>query len=113
MKSRYSMLIQWSDEDRVYVVSLPEFGPYAKTHGSTYAAAVKHGQEALELLISSSETDGRPLPKPWILDHPPDVCELVEIHQRSDSSAVTRKRSDAGLRRVTREHKQKIASSEN
>jgi len=113
VKSRYSMLIQWSDEDRVYVVSLPEFGPYAKTHGSTYAAAVKHGQEALELLISSSEADRRPLPKPWILDHPPDLCELMEEQQRSDSLAVTRKRSNAGLRQVTRGHKQKIASREN
>lgn len=29
MKSRYSILIQWSDEDQKYVASLPEFSPYA------------------------------------------------------------------------------------
>lgn len=26
MNSQYSILIQWSDEDQKYVVSLPEFG---------------------------------------------------------------------------------------
>ena len=51
MNSQYSILIQWSDEDQKYVVSLPEFGPYAHTHGETYEEALKNGQEVLELLI--------------------------------------------------------------
>ena len=25
MKSNYSMLIQWSDEDKIFVVTIPEF----------------------------------------------------------------------------------------
>ncbi len=33
MICHYSMLIQWSEEDQVFVVSLPEFGRFAKTHG--------------------------------------------------------------------------------
>jgi predicted RNase H-like HicB family nuclease len=61
---RYSMVIQWSDEDQVYIVSLPEFGPYSKTHGATYAEAVKNGEEVLELLIESSQEEGEPLPPP-------------------------------------------------
>jgi predicted RNase H-like HicB family nuclease len=64
MKSHYSMLIQWSEEDQVFVVSLPEFGPYSKTHGATYEEAAKSGQEVLELLIETYKTDGRPLPEP-------------------------------------------------
>ena len=33
MNPRYSMVITWSDEDQCFIVSLPEFGPYANTHG--------------------------------------------------------------------------------
>jgi predicted RNase H-like HicB family nuclease len=58
------MLIRWSEEDRVFVVSLPEFGPYSKTHGATYEEAAKNGLEALELLIETYEGEGRPLPEP-------------------------------------------------
>jgi antitoxin HicB len=64
MNSPYSMVIQWSDEDRVYVVTLPEFGPFCKTHGSTYEEAAKQGQEVLESLIAVYTEDGRPLPEP-------------------------------------------------
>ena len=64
MNSCYSMVIQWSDEDQVYVVSLPEFGPYSKTHGATYEEAARHGREVLELLIDTYQEDGRPLPEP-------------------------------------------------
>jgi predicted RNase H-like HicB family nuclease len=31
----YSMVIEWSDEDQAYIVSVPEF-PGNYTHGSTY-----------------------------------------------------------------------------
>ena len=61
---RYSMLIQWSDEDDVFVVTLPEFGPYAQTHGSTYEEAARSGREVLELLIETYEDEGWQLPKP-------------------------------------------------
>ncbi len=62
MKSRYSIVIQWSDEDECYIVSLPEFGKYARTHGDTYEEAVKNAQEVLELLIE----DNNNLPQPNI-----------------------------------------------
>ena len=64
MKCRYSMIIQWSNEDEVYVVSLPEFGPYCSTHGETYKEAAKHGLEALESLIDAYQAEARPLPPP-------------------------------------------------
>jgi predicted RNase H-like HicB family nuclease len=64
MKLQYSILIQWSDEDQKYVVSLPEFGPYAHTHGDTYEEALKNGQEVLELLIEDYRARGRMLPQP-------------------------------------------------
>jgi predicted RNase H-like HicB family nuclease len=61
------MVIQWSDEDRVYVVTLPEFGPYARTHGATYEKAAKSGREVLDLLIESAKEDRQPLPLPATL----------------------------------------------
>ncbi len=64
MNCRYSMLIQWSDEDQVFVVSLPEFGPFSKTHGATYEEAARNGQEVLELLIETYQAESRPLPEP-------------------------------------------------
>jgi len=67
MSYQYSILIQWSEEDRKYVVSLPEFGPYAHTHGETYAEALKNGEEVIELLIEEYQSLGRDLPKPLMV----------------------------------------------
>lgn len=67
MKLRYSILIQWSDEDQKYVVSLPEFGSYAHTHGDTYEEATKNAQEVLELLIETYGEQNRSLPQPAML----------------------------------------------
>jgi predicted RNase H-like HicB family nuclease len=64
MNVRYSILIQWSDEDQCYVASLPEFGPYALTHGATYDEALQNGKEVLGLLIQ----DTSPLPRPQTFD---------------------------------------------
>lgn len=67
MRLPYSILIQWSDEDQKYIVSLPEFGPYAHTHGDTYEEAIKNAQEVLELLIEDYQEQGKPLPQPTTL----------------------------------------------
>ncbi len=58
----YSMRIEWSPEDRLFVVSLPEWGPYALTHGATYEEAARAGREVLEMLIENRAADKRPLP---------------------------------------------------
>jgi predicted RNase H-like HicB family nuclease len=61
---KYTIVIQWSDTDQCYVVSLPEWGEFCHTHGDTYAEALTNAQEVLELLIETSLGDGEPLPKP-------------------------------------------------
>ncbi len=63
MVSRYSMMIQWSDEDAAYIVSFPEF-PSAHTHGASYEEAARNGQEVLDLLFGSYEEVRRSLPEP-------------------------------------------------
>ena len=62
--SNYSMLIQWSDEDEVFICSLPEWGEGCKTHGRTYEAAAKAGREVLEMLVGWHVEEGRKLPLP-------------------------------------------------
>ena len=63
MSIRYSMTIQWSDEDQTYIVSFPEWGGLLHTHGDTYEEAVKNGQELLEGLIESCRQHGEALPQ--------------------------------------------------
>ncbi|MEM8677682.1 MAG: type II toxin-antitoxin system HicB family antitoxin [Cyanobacteria bacterium P01_G01_bin.67] len=56
MKSRYSILIQWSEEDNCYVVSIPEFIDYYQpvAHGDTYEEAFKNAQEVLEMMLQDN-----------------------------------------------------------
>jgi predicted RNase H-like HicB family nuclease len=65
------MVIRWSEEDQVFVVSLPEFGDYAQTHGDTYEEAARSGREVLELLVESYQAEGIPLPAPHLYDASP------------------------------------------
>lgn len=62
----YTMDVQWSDEDTVYIVTVPEF-PGCRTHGETYEEAVKNGQEVIELLIDTMRASGRTIPAPKVL----------------------------------------------
>jgi antitoxin HicB len=66
MKTYYTIVIQWSEEDECFVVSLPEFENVMQpvTHGDTYAEALQNAEEVLELLIESAQTDGEALPEP-------------------------------------------------
>lgn len=60
----YTMVIKWSDEDNLFIVALPEFGPFCLTHGKTYKQAFKHGLEVLDLLVEDLRRRGEPLPVP-------------------------------------------------
>lgn len=64
---RYSILIEWSEEDQAYLVTLPEWAGRVimpVTHGDTYSEAVKNGQEVLEMLVENALQDGEPPPSP-------------------------------------------------
>ena len=76
---RYTVIIQWSDEDKCYVASLPEWKPhaYASAHGETYEEAAKNAQEILELLME--DEFGKPVnaPPPHLFRYPgADVVDL-------------------------------------
>jgi len=59
---KYSILIQWSEEDNAYIASLPERGKYARTHGITYQEAPDNAQEVLEDLVDIYAQENKPLP---------------------------------------------------
>lgn len=68
MNLRYTVVIQWSDEDNCHLVHLPDFpSQQFHTHGDTYEEALKNAQEVLELLVEEYQEDGKPLPKPKAL----------------------------------------------
>lgn len=62
---QYSMVIEWSDEDNLYVVSFPEWaaiGYISHTHGTTYEEAAEAGTDLLAFLIESARAEGEALP---------------------------------------------------
>ena len=63
--SHYSMVIEWSDEDQVYVVTVPEL-PGCRTHGETYEEAVAQGQDAIVSWITARQAVGRAVPPPRV-----------------------------------------------
>lgn len=63
---KYSIVIQWSNEDQQYIASLPEFGPYVRTHGKTYKEALAMAEDLLEEILYSYQQVGKQLPEPLV-----------------------------------------------
>ena len=47
IKYRYTILIQWSEQDNCFVGIFPEWGSFCHTHGDTYEEALNNAQEVL------------------------------------------------------------------
>ena len=62
----YSMLISWSEEDQLFLVSFPELtgADIYQTHGATYEEAARQGRDALESLIDAFREWNIPRPDP-------------------------------------------------
>ncbi len=65
---RYSMVIEWSEEDAAYLVTIPELGTH-HTHGRTYEEAARQGQDLLETLVDDMREDDKPLPSPQLFSY--------------------------------------------
>ena len=92
---RYTVIIQWSDEDQCYVVSLPEWGPYCKTHGATYEEAAKNAHDVLELLMEDESAvlpfPPLPHPQPKLFHYPgADVVDLPNDEKTRTQKDVKR-----------------------
>lgn len=68
--NQYSMLIQWSDEDKLFLVTIPEFSDRVMmpcTHGKTREEAIRHGEEVIEMYLEIWQEEGEPIPEPSTL----------------------------------------------
>ncbi|OUC14945.1 MAG: hypothetical protein B0A82_09485 [Alkalinema sp. CACIAM 70d] len=67
MNYHYSLMIQWSAEDQLYLVTLPEFSDIAMqpcTYGRTYEEAVANAQEAIAGYLEYCQEEGILPPSP-------------------------------------------------
>ncbi|MGB3509901.1 MAG: type II toxin-antitoxin system HicB family antitoxin [Microcoleaceae cyanobacterium] len=100
MNIHYTIIIQWSEEDKCFVVSLPEWGEFCQTHGDTYQEALQNAQEVLELLIESSLAEGKPLPEPQTLGkslksaYSSPISALVKISHNKETAPKSNRVSD-------------------
>ncbi|MFB6276198.1 MAG: type II toxin-antitoxin system HicB family antitoxin [Halothece sp.] len=63
MIGKYKVVIEWSQEDNCYVVSLPDFEMMQPcTHGQTYQEAIDNAQDVIELLEDIYDQKGKSLP---------------------------------------------------
>lgn len=61
--SRYSVLIQYDDVDRIYVASIPELQG-CMAHGTTQEEAFKEVHIVRDMWIKTAQEEGLPIPKP-------------------------------------------------
>lgn len=76
----YQMVIEWSEEDACYLVTLPAW-QNAQTHGATLAKAAQRGHEVLRLLIDSALKKGENIPEPQ-RRHSGNLRLRVSLHGR-------------------------------
>ena len=68
--NQYSMMIQWSTEDRLFLVTIPEFEDRVImpcTHGETREEAIRNGEEVIEMYLEAWLAEGETIPQPSIL----------------------------------------------
>jgi predicted RNase H-like HicB family nuclease len=59
----YTYKIEWSEEDKIFVVSVEEL-PGCMSHGTTQPAAMKMAQEAVEVYLESLVKHKEEIPQP-------------------------------------------------
>ena len=63
MSIKYELIIYWSEEDRSFVVEVPEL-PGCMADGETYEQAVANAKQVIEEWIETAREVGRPIPEP-------------------------------------------------
>ncbi|MEH2025959.1 type II toxin-antitoxin system HicB family antitoxin [Nostoc sp.] len=68
--NRDSMILQWSDEYQLFLVTIPEFTDRVImpcTHGKTREEAIRNGEEVIEMYLEAWEVEGESIPEPSTL----------------------------------------------
>jgi predicted RNase H-like HicB family nuclease len=63
MRTRYELIIYWSNDDESFVVEVPEL-PGCMADGQTYADAVANAEVVIAEWIETARKLGRPIPEP-------------------------------------------------
>ncbi|MDJ0661998.1 MAG: type II toxin-antitoxin system HicB family antitoxin [Crocosphaera sp.] len=65
--NQYSMIVQWSNEDCLFLVTIPEFSDRIVmpcTHGETREEAIRNGEEVIEMYLEAWKAEGESIPEP-------------------------------------------------
>ncbi|EAZ91461.1 type II toxin-antitoxin system HicB family antitoxin [Crocosphaera chwakensis] len=71
MMNHYSMVIQWSETDQLFLVTIPEFSEQVImpcTHGKTREEAIRGGEEVIEMYLEAWKAEDQTIPKPKTLE---------------------------------------------
>jgi predicted RNase H-like HicB family nuclease len=60
---RYEIIIFWSDEDRAFIVEVPEF-PGRMAQGNTHEEALTNANTAMQLWLATAREFGDPILEP-------------------------------------------------
>ncbi len=63
MKSKYEIIIYWSDEDQAYIAEVPELAG-CMADGSTYQEALKNAETVIDEWIETANELNRSIPQP-------------------------------------------------
>ncbi|PZD75521.1 hypothetical protein C1752_00178 [Acaryochloris thomasi RCC1774] len=64
------MVIQWSDEDQLFLVTIPEFADRVVmpcTHGQNREEAIRNGEAVIEMYLEAWRSENERIPKPRTL----------------------------------------------
>ena len=62
-ESKYEMIIYWSEQDKAFLVEVPEVAG-CMADGGTREEAIKNANEVIRLWIETAKKIGREIPKP-------------------------------------------------
>jgi predicted RNase H-like HicB family nuclease len=63
MKTKYTIVIYWSDEDDAFIAEVPEL-PGCMADGATYQGALANAEIIIQEWIATARELGRPIPEP-------------------------------------------------
>ncbi len=63
MTPKYELVIYWSDEERTFIVEVPEL-PGCMADGASYQEAVTNAEHVIAEWLETAKELGRPIPVP-------------------------------------------------
>ena len=68
--NHYTMQLQWSEDDQLFLVTIPEFSDQVMmpcTHGKSREEAIRNGEEVIEMYLEIWQAEGKTIPQPQVL----------------------------------------------